>query len=50
VQRHVLPLLSLGLLSVTVDSTYDFRDAASAYDAFQAGGKLGKILLTFPEE
>ncbi len=49
VQRHVVPLVEKGLASVPVDSIFDFNDAAAAYDAFASGGKLGKIIINFPE-
>lgn len=45
-ERHVLPLLASGALAVPVHATYPMHDAAAAYDAFAAGGKLGKIVLT----
>ncbi|MFP5254878.1 MAG: alcohol dehydrogenase catalytic domain-containing protein [Acidimicrobiia bacterium] len=46
VERHVLPLVSSGVLEVPVHATYDMARAADAYGAFAAGGKLGKIVLT----
>lgn len=46
VERHVLPLLASRVLSVPVHATFDMARAADAYDAFAAGGKLGKIVLT----
>ena len=33
------------MLRVPVAETYALDDVASAYDAFAAGGKLGKIIL-----
>lgn len=46
VERHVLPLLAKGAITVPVDATYAMADAADAYARFAAGGKLGKIVLT----
>lgn len=46
VSRHVGPLVAVGTIEVPVSASFDLDDAASAYDAFEAGGKLGKILLT----
>jgi NADPH:quinone reductase-like Zn-dependent oxidoreductase len=44
-ERHVLPLLDSGDLRVVVANTYPLDEAAAAYEAFAAGGKLGKIVL-----
>jgi len=46
VERHVLPLVANGELTVPVHDTFPMADAPAAYDAFAAGGKLGKIVLT----
>jgi NADPH:quinone reductase len=46
VERSVLPLLSNGALRVPLHKTFPLAQAAEAYDAFAAGGKLGKIVLT----
>ncbi len=46
-ERDVLPLFESGELSVPIAATYPFERAAEAYDHFAAGGKLGKIILTF---
>jgi NADPH:quinone reductase-like Zn-dependent oxidoreductase len=46
VERHVLPLFSTGALRVPIHQTFSLDQAAAAYDAFAAGGKLGKIVLT----
>jgi len=46
VEHDVLPLFTAGLLEVPVAQTFALADAAAAYDAFAAGGKLGKIVLT----
>lgn len=45
IDRHVIPLLHAGRLSVAVHERYRLEDAAAAYESFAAGGKLGKILL-----
>lgn len=46
VERHVLPLVDSGALTVPVEATYPMAEAAAAYERFSAGGKLGKIVLT----
>ena len=46
-ERDVLPLFESGALTVPIAATYPFEQAAEAYDRFAAGGKLGKIILTF---
>lgn len=45
VERHVLPLLAAGAVTVPIAATYPLSDAAAAYARFAAGGKLGKIVL-----
>ena len=45
IERHVLPLLAAGTVSVPVEATYSMADATAAYEHFAAGGKLGKIVL-----
>jgi NADPH:quinone reductase-like Zn-dependent oxidoreductase len=45
-ERHVLPLLAAGTIRVPVHATFAMQDAAAAYAAFAAGGKLGKLVLT----
>jgi NADPH:quinone reductase-like Zn-dependent oxidoreductase len=45
VRRHVLPHLATGVLSVPVCATFPFAQAEAAYDRFEAGGKLGKVVL-----
>ena len=45
-ERSVLPLIHSGAVKVPVHATYPLEQAAEAYDAFAAGGKLGKIVLT----
>ena len=44
-EKSVLPLLASGDVKVPVHSTFPLDRAADAYDAFAAGGKLGKIVL-----
>jgi putative PIG3 family NAD(P)H quinone oxidoreductase len=44
-ERHVLPLLASGRISVPIEQRFAFADVASAYERFAAGSKLGKILL-----
>jgi NADPH2:quinone reductase len=44
-EREVLPLLASGKVSVPVAEIFPLERAASAYDRFAAGGKLGKIVL-----
>jgi NADPH:quinone reductase len=46
VERSVLPGFASGDLSVPVCATYALDDVADAYERFQAGSKLGKIVLT----
>jgi NADPH:quinone reductase len=45
VERSVIPGFVSGDLSVPVCATYPLDDVATAYERFQAGGKLGKIVL-----
>ncbi|MDA8068878.1 MAG: zinc-binding dehydrogenase [Actinomycetota bacterium] len=45
-ERSVLPLFAAGELRVPLHRTFPLEQAAAAYDAFAAGGKLGKIVLT----
>jgi NADPH:quinone reductase len=44
-ERTVLPLLASGAVKVLIAESYSIEDAAAAYERFQAGGKLGKIVL-----
>jgi putative PIG3 family NAD(P)H quinone oxidoreductase len=46
VERSVLPLIASGAVTVPVHRTFPLEQAVEAYDAFAAGGKLGKIVLT----
>lgn len=45
VERHVLPLVEAGSVTVPVEATYPMSAAADAYEHFARGGKLGKIVL-----
>ena len=45
VEKAVLPGFASGDLSVFVAATYPLEQVAAAYERFQAGGKLGKIVL-----
>jgi NADPH2:quinone reductase len=45
VERAVLPGFVSGDLSVPVTATFPLDSVADAYTRFQAGGKLGKIVL-----
>ena len=45
VERSVLPLVATGAVKVPVHASYPLDQAADAYEAFAAGGKLGKIVL-----
>lgn len=49
VERHVLPLVERGAITVPVAETYTLDDAPAAYERFAAGGKLGKIVVTMGE-
>lgn len=44
-RKHVLPHLETGQVRVPVAETFALSEAAEAYERFQAGGKLGKIVL-----
>jgi NADPH:quinone reductase len=50
VERHVLPLVERGEITVPIAETYTLDDAPAAYERFAAGGKLGKIVLTMGGE
>ncbi len=45
VERHVLPLVESGAVSVPIAGTYPLDDVSAAYERFEAGGKLGKVVL-----
>lgn len=44
-ERHALPLVEAGRLTVPVAATFPLDEVAAAYERFAAGGKLGKIVL-----
>jgi NADPH:quinone reductase len=46
VERHVLPLVEGGAVTVPVAEAFPLDEAAAAYDRFSAGGKLGKVVIT----
>jgi NADPH:quinone reductase len=48
VERSVLPLAEWGAVTVPIAATYPFSEVAAAYQRFEAGGKLGKIVLVDP--
>ena len=48
VERSVLPLAERGAVTVPIAATYPFPEVADAYQRFEAGGKLGKIVLIDP--
>ena len=45
VEKEVLPALRGGALTVPVAETFELDRVEDAYDRFEAGGKLGKIVL-----
>jgi len=45
VERRVLPSLESGLVEVPIAATFPLDRVSEAYDHFEAGGKLGKIVL-----
>jgi NADPH:quinone reductase-like Zn-dependent oxidoreductase len=45
VERHVLPLVAAGAVRVPVSETFSLDRVAEAYERFEAGGKLGKIVV-----
>jgi NADPH:quinone reductase len=45
VEHHVLALVSSGRLELPIAATFAFEQAAEAYGRFDAGAKLGKIVL-----
>jgi NADPH:quinone reductase-like Zn-dependent oxidoreductase len=46
-ERHVLPLVATDELRVPIAETFPLDRVEEAYDRFAAGGKLGKIIVTF---
>jgi NADPH:quinone reductase-like Zn-dependent oxidoreductase len=49
VEAQVLPLVEAGRLRVVVDSAFALADAPAAYERFEGGGKLGKVVLAILE-
>ena len=45
IERHVLPLVESGRITVPIAETYPMSEAQEAYERFDAGGKLGRIVL-----
>jgi NADPH:quinone reductase-like Zn-dependent oxidoreductase len=45
VERHVLPLVASGAVTVPVAATFPMDEAARAYERFAEGAKFGKIVL-----
>jgi NADPH2:quinone reductase len=45
VEKEVLPKFADGALTVPVAATFPLEEAEAAYDRFEAGGTLGKIVL-----
>jgi putative PIG3 family NAD(P)H quinone oxidoreductase len=48
VERHVLPLVEAGAVTVPVAATFPLDRVEEAYDRFAGGGKLGKVVLLMP--
>jgi len=46
VEREVLPLFGTGALRVPVAASYPLDEVEQAYERFEAGAKLGKVVLT----
>jgi len=44
-ERHVLPLVEQGRITVPVAETFSLDEAPAAYERFATGGKLGKLVL-----
>ena len=45
VEKHVLPLFDSGAIHVAIAETFPLTEVEKAYDRFEQGGKLGKIVL-----
>jgi NADPH2:quinone reductase len=48
VEHQVLPLVAEGRVRVPVEATFPLEDVQAAYARFEAGSKLGKIVLAMP--
>ena len=44
-EAHAVPLLASGAVRALIEDTYPLAEAAAAYERFNQGGKLGKIVL-----
>jgi NADPH:quinone reductase len=44
-EHEALPLFESGVLRVPIAATFSLEEAATAYERFAAGGKLGKLVL-----
>ena len=49
VERHVLPLLAEGVVSLPIEAVYPAEQITDAFDHVSSPGKLGKVLLEFGE-
>src|SRR5207248_1708128 len=47
VEKHVLPRVESGAVTVPVAATYPLEGVEDAYERFVEGGKFGKVVLTF---
>ena len=47
IEREVLPLVDRGRIAVPIAETYPIEEAEQAYAHFKAGGKFGKVVITF---
>ena len=45
IERHVLPLVEAGRITVPIAETFPMSEAQAAYERFEAGGKFGRIVL-----
>jgi NADPH:quinone reductase len=45
IERHVLPLIAAGRITVPIAETFAMSEAQAAYERFEAGVKLGRIVL-----
>ena len=45
VEHHVLPLVEAGRFELPISATFPLADVATAYERFEEGGKLGKLVL-----
>jgi NADPH:quinone reductase-like Zn-dependent oxidoreductase len=45
IERHVLPLVEAGRITVPIAETLPMSEAQTAYERFEQGGKFGRIVL-----